>query len=56
MPLGHSGGGLEGETCEGVLALYLCGCRCSLHSLSSSPLEGGLGGAGFNVDWALAWS
>ena len=41
MPLGHSGGGLEGETCEGVLALYLCGCRCSLHSLSSSPLEGG---------------
>ena len=56
MPFVHPGEGLEGETCKGALALQLCGYRCSLHSLSSSPLEGGLGGAGFSVDWAPAWS
>ena len=25
IPLGHPGGGLEGETCKGALALQLCG-------------------------------
>ena len=56
MPLGHPGGGLEGETCQGSFSSVVMWMQVLAHSLSSSPLEGGLGGAGFNVNWALAWS